>query len=322
MTPSERQQWLEERRQGIGGSDVAPILGFSPWSTPLNVWMEKTGRALPKPENEAMRIGTELEDFVARRYTQETGKQVQRFNKMLHCGCLLGNFDRLIVPDGARAASYKGEIRTNAILECKTASVDWNGEVPVYYLTQVQHYLGLDPKLERADIACLFLTHKHFETYTVYRDDAVIAEMQERLTEWWKEYVLGDKMPMAVNEEDNKLAWALANPGKKVIATEEVKRKLEEYKAAQAEAKETKARVEDLKTQLCAFMQDAEVLTDERGNALATWRNNRESAKTDWEALALSLNATKEQINKYTITTQGARPFKLKAVKTSSAQAA
>lgn len=311
MTPSERQKWLDERRTGIGGSDVAAILGISPWETPLNVWLEKTGRALPKPENEAMRIGTELEDFVARRYCQETGRQVQRFNRMIHDGCLLGNFDRLIVPDGEKTASYKGELRTNAILECKTASIDWDGEVPIHYITQVQHYLGLDPKLERADVAVLFLIHKRFETYTVYRDDEVIKAMRERLTAWWEEYVVGDKMPPAINEDDCKLMWARSNPGKTIAATPQILETVDSLKAAIAEADAKKAEVDRLKSDIRLFMQDAEVLTDAAGTKLLSWKSGKYTSTTDWQSLALALNATETQIAQYTTTSPGARRFLL-----------
>lgn len=132
-----REEWLAERKTGIGGSDAAAVLGISPWRTPVDVWLDKTGRKQPGEETEAMRIGAELEDFVARRYVERTGRQVQRFNRMLRRGCLLGNLDRLVVPDGEKVASHMGEVRTDTLLECKTSSRDWEGCVPLYYQTQV-----------------------------------------------------------------------------------------------------------------------------------------------------------------------------------------
>lgn len=322
MTPKERQEWLAERRKGIGGSDVAAILGVSPWATPLNVWLDKTGRAIEKPETEAMRIGTELEDFVARRYTQETGRTVQRFKKMLHKGVLLGNLDRLVVMDGQKIASHQGEIRTDTLLECKTASVEWNGEVPLHYMMQIQHYCGLNPMLKHADVAVLNLVHKHFEVYRVERDDEAIAAMQERLSAWWEEYVIGDKMPPPVNEEDCRMAWSVSKTGKSAIATDDILWKLEEYCVAQAEKDKADERVKLLKGAICAFMQDAAILTDAQGNTLATWRNNKDSSNVDWEALAKSYNPTAEQIAEYTTTSPGARPFKIKKAKSTLTSAA
>ena len=37
-------EWLDARRNGIGGSDVAAVLGANPWRTPLEVWLSKTGQ--------------------------------------------------------------------------------------------------------------------------------------------------------------------------------------------------------------------------------------------------------------------------------------
>ena len=300
-----REEWLAERRKGLGGSDAAAVLGISPWTTAVQVWLDKTGRAADREETEAMRIGTELEDFVARRYEQETGRTVRRFNKMLHKGCLLGNFDRLVVPEGEKVASHLDEVRTDLLLECKTASRDWYGEVPLYYQTQVQHYMGLEPKLQHADVAVLFLNHKHFEVMRVERDDEVIAAMQERLASWWDEYVLGDKMPPPVNEADCKLLWARSNPGKRVQASDEIVGKVQLFADAKAAEKAAKEAAGGL-------MGDGEVLVGIDGKPLVTWKSAKDSAKTDWEALARSLGATDEQIAQYTQAKPGARRFLVK----------
>lgn len=323
MGTQTREEWLAERKSGIGGSDAAAVLGFSPWTTPVNVWLDKTGRAGPKEETEAMRIGTELEDFVARRYCQETGRTVQRFNKMIHKGCLLGNFDRLVVPDGEKVASHMGEVRTDRLLECKTSSREWDGEAPIYYEIQVLHYMGLEPRLQYADIACLFLNRKHFEIFGVKRDDEVINAMQERLTAWWNEYVVGDKMPPPTNETDCKLLWARSNPGKTIESTEEIRAKLEEYNARKADEKAAKEAAAALQNDICAFLGDSEVLLGADGKPILTWKSAKDSSKTDWEALARWMYAQNhtvtevppEWIAKFTKTTPGSRRFTPKATK-------
>ena len=308
-----REDWLAERRTGIGGSDAAAILGLSPWATPVTVWLDKTGRAAPKEETEAMRIGTELEDFVARRYERETGRRVQRFNRMIHKGCLLGNFDRLVVPDGGKVASYKGEVRTDTLLECKTSSRDWEGEVPIYYQTQVQHYMGLEPALEHADVACLFLGRKRFEVFRVERDDVAIKKMFEVLAAWWEEFVLGDKMPPPKNDEDCRLLWARSNPGKAVRATAEVAARLEAFAAAKAEERAAKEKAAAAMGDVCAFLGDAEILSDPAtGRPLATWKSARDTPSTDWEAVAKALGATDELVAAHTVQKAGARRFVVK----------
>jgi putative phage-type endonuclease len=292
MTPTERSAWLEERRKGIGGSDVAAIMGLSPWATPVTVWLDKTGRQPPQEETEAMRLGTELEDFVARRYMQTTGRIVQRYNTMLHDGCLLGNIDRLVVKEGEKVASHKQEIRTDTLLECKTSSREWDGEVPLYYQTQVQHYMGLCPALKMADVAVLFLGRKHFEVFRVERDQQVIDHIQGVLKDWWQRYVVNDTMPPPVNEADCKLLWARSNPGKSVEASDETR----ENVARLAQLKEKEASLKDAISEVqCAIeaaMGDAESLTDASGKPIVTWKSpSKATIKTDWEKLARWLYA-------------------------------
>jgi putative phage-type endonuclease len=153
----DRAQWLEERRSGIGGSDVAPMLGLSPWKTPFALWQDKTGRAVEVEPDEAQRermhFGTVLEDVVAREHAARTGQRVQRVTSMLRhpdVPIALANLDRAIVEDGSRARWDQAAGRVlgaRGILECKTAhalaqnSADWGepgtDQVPAYYWMQV-----------------------------------------------------------------------------------------------------------------------------------------------------------------------------------------
>ena len=319
VTDTGRAAWLAERRQGIGGSDAAGILGCSPWATPLTVWLDKTGRAEPKEETLPMRIGMELEDFVARLYCGETGRRVRRFTRMVHDGCFLGNFDRLVIPEGEKVASHMGEVRTDTLLECKTGSRPWDGEVPIHYQTQVQHYMGLVPALRRAHVAYLDLVSRRFEVHEVERDDVAIAAMQERLREWWDRYVARDEMPPPATEEDCRLAWARSNPGKRVTASAEVAAALGRYRDLSAEAKRIGEEMDAAKCAVCAAMGDAETLAAEDGTALATWRSAKDSVRVDWEAVARECGATDEQIAAHSETRPGARRFVLKAAKKATA---
>jgi len=79
-----REEWLLRRRRTIGGSDAAGVMGMSPWATPYTVWAEKTGLLQEKPDTEAMRQGRDLEDYVARRFAEASGKTVRRENFMLY----------------------------------------------------------------------------------------------------------------------------------------------------------------------------------------------------------------------------------------------
>lgn len=303
-----------ERRQGIGGSDAAAVLGMNPWATPLTVWLDKTGRTAPKPETPQMRYGSYFEDYVAKLYCEEAGRVVENYRKMLHKGCLLGNIDRLVVPIGGKIASYKGEIRTDTLLECKTSGFDWGDEAPMQYIIQVVHYMGLDEKLKHADIAVLFRSSLNFKIYRIERDDDIISAMQQRLVEWWDKHVIRGEMPLPSNESDCRLLWARSNPGKKVSSNEEVERKIADYAELKAMERDAKAKAALLQSDICAYMGDGEILVDASGKPLVTWKSPKDTETVDWEGLAKALGATDEQVAAYTSVKTSNRRFLLKKV--------
>ena len=310
---AKRMEWLAERRQGIGGSDVAAILGFSPWATPLSVWRDKTGRSTPQEETLAMKIGTRLEDFVADLYCEETGRKVQRFNRMIHKGCLLGNFDRLVIPEGAKVAAHMGEVRTDTLLECKTGSVAWeDDEVPIYYQTQVQHYMGLCPELKKAHVAYLNKAYNQFSIYSVERDDKVIETMQAQLTEWWEKHIVNDVMPVPINEADCKVLWAFSNPGKKVTATDEVVATVEELRLTKQALNEITEKKDSLETAIKTAIGDSEILVNSTGKTLATWKQGKDKEVVNWKGIADEFNPNEELIKKHTTIKNGSRTFLLK----------
>ena len=71
-----REEWLEARRKGIGGSDASAFLGQNQWSSPLSVYMDKRGMTPEKDPTEALIQGTDCEEVVAKRFERETGMKV------------------------------------------------------------------------------------------------------------------------------------------------------------------------------------------------------------------------------------------------------
>ena len=161
--PETREEWLENRMKGIGGSDAGAILGFNPYKSPYYLWCEKTGRIGSQPDSEAMRQGRDLEDYVARRWMEATGKKVHKsgfsYQSKEH-PYMLANVDRLVV----------GE---NAGLECKTASALTRtkydkGDIPASYYAQCMHYMAVTG-MDRWYIAIVVLG-KGFYTFEVERN--------------------------------------------------------------------------------------------------------------------------------------------------------
>ena len=88
-----RTEWLKARRSGIGGSDVAAILGLSRYKTAVDVYEDKIVTDEPEDtQSQAAYFGSVLEDVVAHEFSKRTGMKIQRVNKMLRKGedgCLL-----------------------------------------------------------------------------------------------------------------------------------------------------------------------------------------------------------------------------------------
>lgn len=177
------EEWLRERRKGIGGSDAAAILGLNKWKSPIQVYMEKIGELDSDVSSEAAYWGQVLEDVVAREFARRTGKKVRNRNAILQhpdYPWMLANVDRLIV--GERSG-----------LECKTASEylkdEWkDDEVPAPYLIQCQHYMAVTG-YDAWWIAVLIGGNK-FQYKKIERDEEIIQMLIEAEEEFWNGHVV------------------------------------------------------------------------------------------------------------------------------------
>jgi putative phage-type endonuclease len=182
----ERQEWLAARKNGLGGSDAAVVLGLSPWKTEFDLWAEKRGEisdSFGDETPEFVQWGNILEDAVAKEYANRTGVQVRRSPEMRWSKShpyMFANIDRKI----------QGQ---DKLLEVKTtnsmsfARNDWGDEytnqVPEYYLTQVMHYLAVTGYSE-GDLAVL-IGGQEMKIYTIKRDERLIEIIQKTEGEFW-----------------------------------------------------------------------------------------------------------------------------------------
>lgn len=180
--------WLELRKQGLGGSDAGTVLGFNKYKSPFELYLEKIGEYESVVDSEAAYWGNVQEDTIAKEFAKRTGKKVRRMNQFLahpEHEFMNANLDRVVV----------GE---KAILECKTASEylreAWEGdEIPATYLCQVHHYLAVTG-YEKAYIAVLIGGNK-FIWKEIERDEEFIEILIEREKDFWENHVLADVPP-------------------------------------------------------------------------------------------------------------------------------
>ena len=78
LTASNREEWLELRMEGLGGSDSWTAMGLNPWKSRMALWAERCRPIEPNglSQNEAVRLGTLLEQVVADEYARATGRKI------------------------------------------------------------------------------------------------------------------------------------------------------------------------------------------------------------------------------------------------------
>ena len=345
MNAPAREEFLLRRRSGIGGSDISAILGLNPYKTPFQLWLDKTGRSEDEQRDpdaiERMHFGNVLESVVAAEYSARTGHKVQRINQQLQHPSLeiaVANIDRAVIEPGKRARWDDAAGRVlgaTHILECKTAhamarhSPEWgeagSDEVPQSYWLQCMWYLGITG-LPRADLAVLFGGQK-FVTYTIERDDGVIADLLTEADAWWRKHITADVPPDPHSEDEARQRWASHTASKELIVDATVADAVQQLAEVKATIDELKTQEQALRNTICTAIGDAESISYQ-GRKLATWKQNKPGSKTNWKAAADQIKgwmidndiehgveAVRGIIDDNTTETEGARVLRLIAPK-------
>ncbi|MDD7147096.1 MAG: YqaJ viral recombinase family protein [Lachnospiraceae bacterium] len=150
------EEWLKWRKKGLGGSDIAAILGISKWSSAIDIWLQKTNQKFDETiENEAMTWGKILEPVIREQFKQRTGKKVVEVHSILQneeYRFMLADLDGLTEDENGAPAI----LEIKCVSEYKRSEWD-NDQIPYYYMTQVMHYLavtGLDTAYVVALVGC------------------------------------------------------------------------------------------------------------------------------------------------------------------------
>jgi len=302
-----REEWLKARMTGIGGSEMAAILGVSPWEGPADVWARKKGITKEQPDNLRFKIGRKFEGPIAELYAEQEGVKLLKVDGLYRhpAAPLVGTPDRLI--DGR----MKGlEIKTADPAIAHTWGEPGTDEIPLYYTTQVACYMSL-LGFDDWDVAVLFGT-SDFRIYRLHRDLELENMILERAREFWNTYVVGDKepppdssrsygeylvkkypkntMPMLVADTlQTSYVSQLVDVRGKIAALEYDEKLLENY----------------IKSEIG---ENDGILSDA---GKVTWKATKDTEKVDWEAVARELvpMVPPPLIEKHTTIKPGVRRF-------------
>ena len=200
------EAWLEQRGKGVGGSDVAAIMGLSRWRSSYETWCEKRGLVKPDDisDKPAVYWGNVLEPIVGEEYARRhPDRKVKRLNAVA----------RSIERPWAQA-SLDYEVKDPelgwGVLEIKTAGLrsanEWEDGVPLFYLTQIMHYMDVTDR-KFADVAVL-IGGSDYREYRVMRDEGDVAAVREAVDAFWGSVTDPDGEPpelMGVGNESSAL---------------------------------------------------------------------------------------------------------------------
>lgn len=184
-----KAEWLRYRKLGVTGTDAGAICGMNPFRSCFEVYQDKLNTEIVEIEdNEAMRQGRDLEEYVAQRFCEVTGYKVRRANAIFYneeYPFMLADFDRMIVG-------------MDAGLECKTVSPysadKWaNGSIPAHYQIQCQHYMAVSGVSSYFIAALIF--GKDLIIKEIKRDEELIKSLTTIESKFWKENVQKRIMP-------------------------------------------------------------------------------------------------------------------------------
>lgn len=296
-----------DRRRYIGGSDVAAVMGLSPWTTPVELWKDKTGRdpgkrTAPDPARERiLERGKRLEPHVVAMTLDrldELGLRVElvrrnaRYRDQAH-PFLTCEVDFELVVSGVVTINgvdrvferehVNGDVKTAKGFARKHWGEEGTDEIPIHYAAQFAHGLGITGR--RWCLVAALLGLDDVALYWLERDEDTIQAMRARCVSFWTDHVLPDVPPPAARYSDVHELYPLDN-GKTLEATEEVAEAARELRRLGWQAEQLDAKRDELRLKIADYLGPARVLTI-GGRVAYTF--------ADYEAARVNLAALKRQ---------------------------
>jgi predicted phage-related endonuclease len=284
-----------DRSKFLGGSDASAVMGLSPWATPVELWMKKTGRKeRVLPDERRQKIydrGHRLEPFIRDMVIdklRERGLEVE----LLACN------ERYVDPEfDFLSCEIDFELRLTGTLEI--GGIEWvfqdehinadaksvtgfarkkwgeedSEDVPIEYAVQFMHGLMITRRR-----FCLVAALRSFDDVDIFwttRDDETIAGMRPKLVSFWRDHVLADVPPDTFTFSDIKALFPVDN-GLAVEATQEIADKVSQLRTIRAQIKEWEAADEALTFEIADYISPHTKLTF-AGADLMTWKGQNDT---------------------------------------------
>ena len=263
------EEWLERRKEGIGGSDAAVVCGVSRYKSPVELWMEKTDQLPAQEAGEAAYWGHQLEELVRTEFTKRTGIQVEHRMELLRSDqhpFMQANLDGICQhPDLGPC-----------IFEAKTVSAfkagEWEDGIPDEYYLQVQHYMAVTGY--RGAYVAALIGGNTFRWKFIERDDELIAAMIQLEERFWQH--VQNKTPPVLDGSDS-VAQFLAEqfpnstPNSRIELPNRAEQLIQQYDTACQQIKDLTEQKQQAENQLKQMLGEHEAGT--AGGHIVTWKN-------------------------------------------------
>ena len=249
---SNREQFLLARKLGLGGSDIAPIMGLSPWCTPLDVYRDKMNPAvIYEEESEDLKRGARVEKYILQEYCEVNNCAIET------------NLPPFIDPEypfmrGNIDARVIGE---NVIVEAKSTKcpiAKWEEGIPEYYRTQVAYYAMLS-NAERVDVPVLF-SNWQYACFTYWRDYEFEDRIKKAVIDFWNKHIVAGIPPEPSTPAELQEVYPRIEDAKTIKADSYIREKVNIWQETLLRRRELEKQEEKLKIEIQSFMGDAGIL--------------------------------------------------------------
>ena len=269
------EQQREERKLGIGGSDMPIIMGLSNYKTPYQLYLEKTGQVeVSDDETEFQYWGNKLEGIIRNEFALRNQISVDTPDTVIHpfYPYLRGNVDGFIPEWNAVL-----EVKCSASFMSQQWGEDGSDVIPMQYLVQVAHYCAV-MNAECAYIAVL-IGGNDYREYKYVRDLELEAKIIDAAKAFWN-CVQTKTPPEPINQVDLKLMFPKHDPEKTRTVVPDMKQQLTTLSETRFKIKQLEEVEEQYKFNIMQFMEDAECLVNDEGKPIVTWKANKRGTRT------------------------------------------
>jgi putative phage-type endonuclease len=287
QTEEERRAWLAARREGIGGSDVAAIMGVSRWKTPLAVYLDKIGHGEEVEDNEPMYWGRALEPIVALEFMRRTCLPLKGIGESLR-------FKSICYPWMVATLDGLVEDEENpGVLEVKTSrsGAEWgedgSEDIPQDYVLQGTHYMIVTGR--RVCWFPVLIGGSDFRIYRMNYDEELADIITVEEKRFWHEHVLARNPPPATTVEDARAKWPrVSDTGSATaFASDEIVKACVNLSCLKQSQKQIEEQIEREQARIMDAMGGCETLKHGH-EILATWKNQKPSMMFDAKAFAVA----------------------------------